>query len=65
MSNLVRQTGPMKSIKVLADELTPGDSPKLRIDMSVECEKKTIKAMARFQFVGLRGHIVGFDVPVD
>jgi len=65
MVNQLARMGEVKSIKFLSEKFTPGKSPELKIFMTVEGSKKTIKADVRFQFVGLKGHIVGFNVPSD
>ncbi len=65
MAKLRTSTGEMKSIQVVSEDLVPGDSPSLTVKMTVECEKKTFEAEVQFQFLGLKGHILAYQVPSD
>jgi hypothetical protein len=53
--------GKIKSLKHDRDELD-GPAGTLRIHYRLECEKAKASANALFTFVGLKGHITGFNV---
>jgi len=56
------QAGALKSVEYASEEATPGDIVNLKILCKVECEKAKTMASVRFQFVGLKGHLVAFDL---
>lgn len=63
---IAKAMGKVKSVEYSSDSATGKDSQiSLDILYQVKCEKKTFPAKVRFQFVGLKGHLVAFDLTGD
>ncbi|MEW6358996.1 MAG: hypothetical protein AB1696_21870 [Planctomycetota bacterium] len=65
MPSVKERFGGLKSIEFASEEFTPGDSPKLKVLYKVLCEKGETTGYVTFQFIGLKGHILGFRVPAE
>ncbi len=64
MAELASRGGALKSVTHESEVLKLGASPTLMIRYLVEAEKGRTMSMVKFQFVGLKGHIVSFN-PLD
>lgn len=64
MAELVSRGGALTSVTHQSEELTVGKSPQLTIRYIVQAEKGRTMSMVKFQFVGLKGHLVEFN-PLD
>jgi len=62
IEGITGKAGPLKSVEYASEELAPGDVVNLKILCKVECEKAKTTASVSFQFVGLKGHLVAFDL---
>jgi len=62
ISKVASKAGALKSITYQSEDITPGDIVKLGVTYKVECEKASTTALVEFQFVGLKGHLVSFDL---
>ena len=61
MAELASSGGALKSVTQQSEELTLGASPRLEIRYLVTAEKGKAISMVKFQFIGLKGHIVHFN----
>jgi len=64
MADLGSSGGALKSVTHQSEELKLGASPTLTIRYLVEAEKGRAMSMVKFQFNGLKGHLVSFN-PLD
>lgn len=56
------ETGSLRSITLDSKDFEAGDSPTLELAYTIGCENKTMKATIRFEFVGLKGHLVAVNI---
>lgn len=63
MGRISKAVGTVKSVEYDSDKAT-GKKSQISLDITyqVKCQKKTFPAKVRFQFVGLKGHLVAFDL---
>ncbi len=61
MDAVVGAAGPVKSIKYLKEKFTTEDGQQLLIDYEVEAEKAKVVFDVKFRFIGLKGHLAGFN----
>ena len=61
MDALVGASGPVKSIKFLKEKFTTDDGQQLQIDYEVEAEKAKVVFNVKYRFIGLKGHLAGFN----
>lgn len=61
MDAVVGAAGPVKSIKFLKEKFTTDDGQQLQIDYEVEAEKAKVVFNVKYRFIGLKGHLAGFN----
>jgi hypothetical protein len=62
MDTALGRVGKLKSVEFDSKELEVGKSPKLRLYYRVANERGSTKSVVLFQFVGLKGHLIMFDL---
>jgi hypothetical protein len=57
------ESGPSVSVVPRSEKPSVGDEVVLKIYYDVECERIETIASVKFEFVGMKGHILGFNIP--
>jgi hypothetical protein len=58
----ISAAGPLQAIEYHAENMNPGDGHHLTVFYRVACENDETLASVTFQFVGLKGHLVAFNL---
>ena len=61
-AGILANAGRLQSVAYSAEKAEPGDPYALTISYKVACERTSTTATAKFQFVGMKGHLVAFNV---
>ena len=56
------KVGSLKAVNCQSDSYSSEGGQRLKVIYSLDCEKSPATAEVEFQFVGMKGHILGFDV---
>jgi hypothetical protein len=59
---VLARIGPVKSVELDEEEYTEGDSPVLIIKGTVTGQKGKVTAAVKYQFIGMKGHILAWTV---
>ncbi len=62
MADFAGKAGKLKSIAYKSETLISGDTPALKVVYTVESEKQKSTGTIKFQFDGLKGHLVAFNL---
>jgi len=62
IAQITEKAGKLKSITYDSEKLEPGENITLRVFYKIDCEKAPMVGNAKFEFVGLKGHLLGFNV---
>lgn len=66
MGRFVQKYGPLKEVEFTGEEFSKSDgTANLIVRMVCTCEKAKLNAFVRFSFEGMKGHLMGFELPSD
>lgn len=61
IDDVTGKAGPLKSIEFRAAKFTADEKEMLVVSYRANCENKILDATVDFQFIGLKGHLLGFN----
>lgn len=62
ISNIRKNAGEMKSVTFQSEEPDKSDGYILKLFYNVACDKAETTALVEFRFIGMKGHILAFDL---
>lgn len=65
LNDLMPKVGALKQVTCASESFTPGDTPELSLVYDIVCESGLLKGTIDFQFVGMKGHLVGVDIAAN
>lgn len=61
VDQVVGRAGSLRNVTFRDEKLVTGDEQLLVLNYRIECEKENLIATAEFRFIGLKGHLWGFN----
>lgn len=62
VASLRDKAGALQSVAFEREEFDDKDGQRLKVFYKVQCQKKPLAGMVQFRFIGLKGHVLAFDL---